>query len=93
MDLIRQALQTTWECFFPISESFFFFLITTLFLNNSGVGFRHARWGRHLWSSFQMRIISDNYLINVFYNYFSYIGLSWLFSYLNNKGLETINIY
>ena len=43
IDLYQHALQT-YESFFQISESFF--KLTTIFQNNSDVGFVHARRGR-----------------------------------------------
>ena len=49
MNSSQQALQINGKLFFQISDSTF--ELTTLFKNNTGVRFRHARWGRHLcWS-------------------------------------------
>ena len=44
MDSSQHALHTNGKFFFLISKSFFD--LSTLFKNNSGVGFRHARCGR-----------------------------------------------
>ena len=54
---VSTSSMNRWKAFFQISESFFD--LTTLFLNNSGVVFRHARWGRHLcWST---RVLVSQY--------------------------------
>ena len=47
MDSSQQAQQTNGKFFFQISD-YFLELATIFFLNNSGDGFMHARWGRHL---------------------------------------------
>ena len=45
MDLSRRDVQTNGKLFFKFRNDF---LNNYTFLNNSGVGFMHARWRRHL---------------------------------------------